>query len=159
MAHHSHDSLPAWTWIAPAAAASLLALKFAGLVSAEAGFVLAFAAALLGGAVFASVHHAEVLAARLGEPFGSLLLAVAVTVIEVALIVSILVSGMPGSDAVARDTVFSAVMIVANGIVLGLIHGQNRAERIIRWGCPGNCTSVATPRWLRSARSAPAWRS
>ena len=124
MAHRSHNALPAWTWIAPTAAATLLALKFAELISTEATFILALAAVLLGGAVFASVHHAEVLAARLGEPFGSLLLAVAVTVIEVALIVSILVSGVPGSDAVARDTVFSAVMIVANGIVgLSLVLG------------------------------------
>jgi Ca2+:H+ antiporter len=124
MAHHSHDTLPAWTWIVPIAGATLLALKFAGLISAEAGSILAVAAVFLGGAVFSSVHHAEVLAARLGEPFGSLLLAVAVTVIEVALIVSILVSGVPGSDAVARDTVFSAVMIVANGIVgLSLVLG------------------------------------
>jgi Ca2+:H+ antiporter len=81
MAHHSHDTLPAWTWIAPIVGATLLALKFAGLISAEAGLILALAAICLGGAVFASVHHAEVLAARLGEPFGSLLLAVAVTVI------------------------------------------------------------------------------
>ena len=117
MSDRSHEALPTWTWVAPIAAATLLALKFAGLISAETGLVLALAAILLGGAVFASVHHAEVLAARLGEPFGSLLLAVAVTVIEVALIVSILVSGVPGSDTVARDTVFSAVMIVANGIV------------------------------------------
>ena len=69
-------------------------------------------------AVFAAVHHAEVLAhLKLGEPFGSILLAIAVTVIEVALIVSILLSRAPGSEMVARDTVFAAVMIVLNGVV------------------------------------------
>jgi Ca2+:H+ antiporter len=77
--------------------------------------------------VFAAVHHAEVLALRLGEPFGSILLAVAVTVIEVALIVSIMLSESAGSNAVARDTVYSAVMIVLNGIVgLCLVLGAQR---------------------------------
>jgi Ca2+:H+ antiporter len=89
--------------------------------------VLALSAVLLAGAVFAAVHHAEVLALRLGEPFGSILLAVAVTVIEVALIVSILVSDAPDAGEVARDTVFSAVMIVLNGIVgLCLVLGAQR---------------------------------
>src|ERR1700754_2427330 len=127
MASHSHDKLPAWTWIAPAFAAPPLAPQFGGLVATDGGLVLTVSAILLGASVFASVHHAEVLAAALGEPFGSLLLAVAVTVIEVALIVSILVSELPGSDAVARDTVFSAVMIVCNGIVgLSLVLGARR---------------------------------
>ncbi len=127
MAHSAHTSVPIWTWAAPIAAAALLGLKFGGIISESAGLVLAFSAVLLAAAVFAAVHHAEVLAAKLGEPFGSLLLAVAVTIIEVALIVSILVSGVPGSETVARDTVFSAVMIVLNGIVgLCLVLGANR---------------------------------
>jgi Ca2+:H+ antiporter len=91
------------------------------------GLALILAGFLLGGAVFAAVHHAEVLALRLGEPFGSILLAIAVTVIEVALIVSIMVSGLAGSDVVARDTVFSAVMIVLNGVIgLCLVLGAQR---------------------------------
>ena len=82
---------------------------------------------LLGATVFAAVHHAEILALRLGEPFGSILLAIAVTVIEVALIASIMLSGTAGSDAVARDTVFSAVMIVLNGVIgLCLVLGAQR---------------------------------
>jgi Ca2+:H+ antiporter len=72
---------------------------------------------MLGACVFASVHHAEVLALKLGEPFGSILLAVSVTVIEVGLIVSIMLSGTAGSEGVARDTVFAAVMIVLNGVI------------------------------------------
>ena len=120
-------AVPAWTWVAPVLATLLLALKFLHLVPEDATWFLILAAALLGAAVFAAVHHAEVLALKLGEPFGSILLAVAVTVIEVALIVSIMVSGTAGSDTVARDTVFAAVMIVLNGVVgLCLIMGGRR---------------------------------
>ena len=72
---------------------------------------------LLAGAVLAAVHHAEVVAHRVGEPFGSLLLAVAVTVIEVALIVTIMLSAGGESSSLARDTVFAAVMITLNGII------------------------------------------
>jgi Ca2+:H+ antiporter len=127
MAEHSHTSIPTWTWVAPLLAAVLLALKFGHVVSADAAAVLVLAAILLGAAVFAAVHHAEVLAVKLGEPFGSILLAVAVTVIEVALIVSIMLAGAEGSDTVARDTIFAAVMIVLNGIIgLCLVMGGRR---------------------------------
>ena len=74
-------------------------------------------ALVLAGAVLAAVHHAEVVAHRVGEPYGSLVLAVAVTVIEVALIVTLMVSGGKDVDTLARDPVFAAVMITANGIV------------------------------------------
>jgi Ca2+:H+ antiporter len=73
--------------------------------------------ALLAGSVLAAVHHAEVVAHRVGEPFGSLVLAVAVTVIEVGLIITLMVSGGDGAATLARDTVFAAVMITCNGIV------------------------------------------
>ena len=66
--------------------------------------------------MLAAVHHAEVVAHRVGEPFGSLVLAVAVTVIEVALIITLMSSGK-GTDTLARDTAFAAVMITLNGIV------------------------------------------
>ncbi len=69
------------------------------------------------GAVLAAVHHAEVVAHKVGEPFGSLVLAVAVTVIEVALIVTLMLSGKGDTTTLARDTVFSAVMLTMNGIV------------------------------------------
>ncbi|HEY4193571.1 MAG TPA: ionic transporter y4hA [Mesorhizobium sp.] len=127
MAEHSHTSIPAWTWIAPLLAAVLLALKFGHVVSGDAVPVLVLSAILLAAAVFAAVHHAEVLAVKLGEPFGSILLAVAVTVIEVALIVSIMLAGALGSETVARDTIFAAVMIVLNGVIgLCLIMGGRR---------------------------------
>jgi Ca2+:H+ antiporter len=77
---------------------------------------LGLAAALIA-TVFAAVYHAEVLAHRLGEPFGTLVLAVAVTVIEVALIVSVMISAPLEKAGLARDTVFAAVMIVCNGMV------------------------------------------
>jgi Ca2+:H+ antiporter len=68
-------------------------------------------------AVLIAVHHAEVVAHRVGEPFGSLVLAVAVTVIEVGLILSVMLSGGSDTASLPRDTVFAAVMITTNGIV------------------------------------------
>jgi len=91
------------------------------------GLVAAAAGAVLIATVFAAVHHAEVVAHRVGEPFGTLILAVAVTVIEVALIVSVMVADPAGKAGLARDTVFAAVMIVCNGIVgLCLLWGGAR---------------------------------
>jgi Ca2+:H+ antiporter len=123
-----HDnSIPILAWTVPLLAAVFLALKFAHVIPAEAAYVLGLAGILLGATVFAAVHHAEVLALKLGEPFGSIVLAVAVTVIEVGLIVSIMLSGAEGSDVVARDTVFAAVMIVLNGVVgLCLVLGAGK---------------------------------
>jgi Ca2+:H+ antiporter len=77
--------------------------------------------------VFAAVYHAEVVAHRVGEPFGTLVLALAVTVIEVALIVVMMVTGGTDTARLARDTVFAAVMIVCNGIIgLCLLAGAIR---------------------------------
>src|SRR6187455_1156869 len=81
--------------------------------------VLVVVALFLMGSVFTAVHHAEVVAHRVGEPFGSLVLAVAVTVIEVALIVTLMVSGGDETSTLARDTAFAAVIITCNGIVGG----------------------------------------
>ncbi|MBP2705162.1 hypothetical protein JOL79_15205 [Microbispora sp. RL4-1S] len=72
---------------------------------------------LLAASVLAAVHHAEVVAHRVGDLFGSLILAVAVTVIEVGLIITLMISGGPATGSLARDTVFAAVMITCNGIV------------------------------------------
>lgn len=127
MAGQHHAAIPTWTWVAPLAACLLIVLKFAHVVPADAVPVLIVAAVFLGAAVFAGVHHAELLAIKLGEPFGSILLAVAVTVIEVSLILSIMASGAAGSESVARDTVFAAVMIVLNGVIgLCLVLGGRR---------------------------------
>jgi Ca2+:H+ antiporter len=81
--------------------------------------VLVVVGVFLASSVLAAVHHAEVIAHRVGEPFGSLVLAVSVTVIEVGLIVTLMVSESDGNETLARDTVFAAAMITTNGI-LGL---------------------------------------
>ena len=97
------------------------------------------------GAVLAAVHHAEVVAHRVGEPFGSLILAVAVTVIEVALIVTLMVSGDKDTSALARDTVFAAVMISVNGIVgLSLVVGALKRSPT-RW--PSSTPRAPARRW------------
>ena len=89
-------------------------------------FLIGLVSVVLAGTVLAAVQHAEVVAHKVGEPFGSLVLAVAVTVIEVALIVTLMSSGKD-SSTLARDTVFSAVMITMNGIVgLSLLLGASR---------------------------------
>jgi Ca2+:H+ antiporter len=77
---------------------------------------LACVAALIA-AVVAAVHHAEVVAHRVGEPFGTLVLALAVTVIEVALVVSLMLADPGGKAALARDSVYAAVMIICAGVV------------------------------------------
>jgi Ca2+:H+ antiporter len=126
-ADHDWNTMPWWCWAAPLAAGLLVAAKFASLVSPTSAPVIGLAVLLLAGAVFAAVHHAEVLAVRIGEPFGSILLALAITTLEVGLIISVMASGSNGSDAVARDTVYSVVMIVLNGIVgLCLVFGSAR---------------------------------
>ena len=91
-----------------------------GLVIAAKGFQVLLAAALVG-CVLASVHHAETIAHRVGEPFGTLVLAIAVTVIEVALIVSLMIAGGGKDSGLARDTVFAAVMIILTGMIGGAI--------------------------------------
>ncbi|WP_431278013.1 calcium:proton antiporter [Leifsonia poae] len=112
-----------WPIIVPIVGVVLLVAVW----NATFGPVLIVVVALvLAGSVLAAVQHAEVVAHKVGEPFGSLVLAVAVTVIEVALIVTLMSSGK-GADTLARDTVFAAVMITMNGIVgLSLLLGASR---------------------------------
>src|SRR5471032_2256614 len=107
--------LPLWTVLAPVFAGIVMAA--ASLHPGEGGFLVALIALGLAGSVFAAVHHAEVIAHRIGEPFGTLVLALAVTLIEVALIVSLMIAGGTEAAALARDTVFAAVMIILNGII------------------------------------------
>lgn len=100
-----------WTWALPIAALALVALSFVWSVHP------ALAALALAATVVSAVHHAEVIAHRVGEPFGTLVLALAVTIIEVGLIVSLMASAGSGAAALARDTVIAAVMIILNGII------------------------------------------
>ncbi|RZT39470.1 calcium:proton antiporter [Cupriavidus agavae] len=123
------NKLPAWTIWSPLAAWVAFGL---GILLTDQGWTVAVMAAALAGAVFAAVHHAEVVAHKVGEPFGTLVLAIAVTVIEVALIVSVMLSSGPEKAGLARDTVFAAVMIICNGIVglclfVGALHHREQA--------------------------------
>ncbi|CAN1541810.1 ChaA Ca2+/H+ antiporter [Rhabdaerophilaceae bacterium] len=145
--HSDWNKIPVWSLAAPLLGGALVGAKFAGLVAGSNPIVLISAVALLGMAVFAAVHHAEALAIRIGEPFGSILLALAITTLEVGLIVSVMLSGAAGSDSVARDTVFSAVMIVLNGVVgLCLMTGaQKHYEQEFRvQGAAGILSVIST---------------
>jgi Ca2+:H+ antiporter len=114
--------------VSPLAACALLAYA----ATAGHGPVLIFVlAAALIASVLTAVHHAEVVAHRVGEPFGTLILAICVTVIEVALIVSMMLSGGGGKELIARDTLFAAIMIICNGVIgLSILVGG------IRHGAP-----------------------
>jgi Ca2+:H+ antiporter len=106
--------------------------------------VLTLIAVCLVAAVLAAVHHAEIVALRVGEPMGSLILAVAVTIIEVGLIVMLMVGGGPGASTYARNTVFAAVMITLNGIVgISLLVGALR-HRLVAFNASGSGSALAT---------------
>ena len=135
-------ALPLWSLLAPLAGWALLAAMWLG--STQGAILTALLTASMLVCVLAAVHHAEVIAHRVGEPFGTLLLAVAVTTIEVALIVSLMLSGGPSTTALARDTVFAAVMIILNGM-LGLcllLGGKRHGEQ--NFGVLGVSASLAT---------------
>jgi Ca2+:H+ antiporter len=116
----SAQHVPKSSWIFPALAVLLFAAATAfgiGFTPSAPGIVFAVVLlVILFGTVFAAVHHAEVIAQRIGEPYGTLLLTMAVTVIEVALIATIML-GDKAVPTLARDTVFAVVMIVCNGLV------------------------------------------
>ena len=105
------DKLPHWTLIAPLFAIGVY-LALHGSTNVLAG--IALGAALLAG-VMAAAYHAEVVAARVGEPFGAIILALAVTVIELGLIVSILLGDQP-QPTLVRDTIHAVVVLVLHGL-------------------------------------------
>jgi len=124
MASAGSTRMPWWAWAWPVSAIVIIGAQ--AILGPSFAIAAAECVALVG-TVFAAVYHAEVVAHRVGEPFGSLVLAVAVTVIEVALIVSMMLGGGVETAGLARDTVFAAVMIVCNGIVgLCLLAGSLR---------------------------------
>ena len=125
----------------PAAAVVALALTWG---TKPTSVVLALVAVLLAGAVLSAVYHAEIVAHRVGEPLGSVILAVAVTVIEAGLIVTLMASGGAQTDSLARDTVFAAAMITCNGVV-GLTLVVSTARRgIASFNAEGTATAFAT---------------
>ncbi len=134
--------LPLWTIATPIVAW----LLYGGTLLGLSGAFLALVVAGLIGSVLSAVHHAEVVAHRVGEPFGTMVLAIAVTVIEVALIVSLMLAGGPETTALARDTVFAAVMIILTGMVgLCLLVGgaHHREQSFMLHGVSASLATLA----------------
>lgn len=130
-----------WTSVVPVLGVVVLALAWGRTLPP---FAVAAVTALLAGAVLAAVHHAEVVAHRVGEPYGSLVLAVAVTVIEVALIVTLMIAGAGAAETLARDTVFAAVILTSNGIVgLSILVGTRNGSTV-SFNAEGAGASLAT---------------
>lgn len=120
-------TLPVWTIAGPVVGWLALAGKALGAQELLGGAYLALLAVALFWGVLAAVFHAEVVAHKIGEPYGTLVLAVAVTAIEVALIVSLMIAGGAETTGLARDTVFAAVMLILNGMVgICLLAGGGR---------------------------------
>ena len=132
--------MPLWSLLIPLASCALLALAW----GMPLGWLLSgVAGAALVASVLAAVHHAEVIAHRVGEPFGALVLALAVTVIEVSLIVSMMLAGGETATTLARDTVYATLMIVCNGVIgLCLLAGGLR-HRIINFRVEGTMPALA----------------
>ena len=103
-----------WTWLIPAFA---FGSCLAGFAFGARSWVGLLCAGALASAVSVSVHDAEVVAHRVGEPLGTLVLALAVMAIETALIVSMMVAGGQEMAVLARDSIYAAVMINCNGVV------------------------------------------
>lgn len=91
-------------------------LYFSGYIDNNIYFQI-LAGILLIGSVMSAVHHSEIVAHRVGEPYGTIILAVAITIIEVSVIISLMISGGNEATSLARDTVYSATMLILNGIV------------------------------------------
>src|ERR1035437_4593939 len=134
------NSVSLWSVAVPVAACVMLAVS----TGSSPGWVLLFcAAAALMASVIVAVHHAEVIAHRVGEPFGTLVLALAVTVIEVSLIVSLMLSAGASASSLARDTVFATVMIICNGVVgLCLLVGSLR-HHVLAFRVEGTTPALA----------------
>jgi Ca2+:H+ antiporter len=131
---------PAWSLVLPVVAIGVLALAW----GKPLGWMLVgLVFAALAAAVFTAVHHAEVIALRVGEPFGTLVLALAVTIIEASLIVTLMISGGDAASALARDTVFATVMIICNGVVgLCLLLGALR-HHVLAFNVAGTTPALA----------------
>lgn len=91
-------------------------LYFSGYLDDNVIFQV-IAGVLLVFSVMSAVHHSELVAHRVGEPYGTIILAVSITIIEVSIIVSLMISGGEQYSSFARDTVYSAVMLLLNGVV------------------------------------------
>ncbi|MEU6662776.1 ionic transporter y4hA [Streptomyces sp. NPDC046821] len=130
-----------WTTVVPVLAVVLLVFTWGRSLP---GPVVGVVSLVLAASVLSAVHHAEVVAHRVGEPFGSLVLAIAVTVIEVALIVTLMVDGGEKAETLARDTVFAAVMITCNGIVGVSLLSASFRHRVAVFQSEGTGGALAT---------------
>lgn len=140
---------PQWTVLSPILGWMLIGLS---LATEHPWLTFALGAGLVA-CVLAAVHHAEVVAHRVGEPFGTLVLALAVTIIEVALIVSLMIAGAQGASALARDTIFAATMIILNGMVglCLLVGGSRHGEQA--FGLYGVNAALATLATIRAVNA------
>jgi len=132
--------LPAWSIGSPI----IGVLVLIGVALGWGGAFMIVVAIALVASVISSVHHAEVVAHRVGEPFGTLVLAIAITIIEVALIVSLMLAGGEEASALARDTVFAAVMIILNGIIGLCLFVGGMKYREQKFGLYGVSASLIT---------------
>src|SRR3954463_1251600 len=103
-----------WTWLGPRAGPGPF---FVALFVGVGTWLAVLCGAALIGAVLVAVHHAEGVAHRVGEPLGTLVLALAVTAIEAALILSMMMSGGEEMAVLPRDSIYAAVMIICTGVV------------------------------------------
>jgi Ca2+:H+ antiporter len=141
----AHQAKNGWkNLVPPVAALILVGLEHAHILHADNTALFLVAAVLLLGAVFAAVHHAEMVALKVGEPMGSILLALAVTAIETSLIVAAMLGSETGDNSLARDTVYSAVSIVLNGVIglCLLVGGARYREQGFRVHGTGSALSV-----------------
>ncbi|WP_294173286.1 ionic transporter y4hA [uncultured Sphingomonas sp.] len=133
--------LTSWSGLLPVLGWLVLAAAQFGL------FWPAVSAIVLIGVVLAAVHHAEVVAHRVGEPFGTLILALAVTVIESGLIVSLMLANREAAVTLARDTVFATGMIILNlllGLCLVAAAARREEVRFTRTGATAALGTLAT---------------
>jgi Ca2+:H+ antiporter len=138
------SQLPTWSVAAPIASWLIYASGLSGSSHIlgwlpEALFVIGLVAGIL-----AAVFHAEVVAHRVGEPYGTLVLALAVTAIEVALIVSLMMAGGEAANGLARDAVFASVMIILNGMVGVCLLSGGRSHGEQSFGLYGVSAALAT---------------
>lgn len=119
--------LPTWSIVAPIASWVIFALVLTGYRTNPWWVFEVLVVACLVAGILAAVFHAEVVAHRVGEPYGTLVLALAVTAIEVALIVSLMIAGGEKASGLASDAVFASIMIILNGMVgICLLSGGRR---------------------------------
>lgn len=106
--------MPLWTLLIPLLSVISVVL---GLVVGKSMVLVVFCGVAMMGTVIAAVHHAETVAHRVGEPFGTLVLALAVTAIETALILSMVMAGGNDMAVLTRDSIYAAVMIICTGVI------------------------------------------